>query len=116
MWDRNKRIDGKSKMSFTGLFLHAFKSLIEFAEELLMLFVKIFIVIMFFLLLVVGDILYQKFIAQTAILGWFSTLAIGLLNLAMICFGFFILGVMMLNLIHQQNRKTHKDIYTIIKS
>jgi len=115
VWDRNKRLDGKSKMSFTGLFFHAFKSLIEFAEELLMLFVKIFIVILFVLLIVVGDILYQKFIAHTAVLGWSSTLAIGLLNLAMICFGFFILGVMMLNLIHQQNRKTYKEIYTVIK-
>lgn len=115
-WDRGKRIDGRSKMSYTNLFFHALKSLIEFAEDLLMLFMKIFFLIMLLLLIVVGDILYQKFVAHTAILGWFSTLAIGLLNLAVMCIGFFILGVLLLNLIHQQNRKTYKDVYTILKS
>lgn len=116
IWDRTKRLDGKSKMSFTMLFFHALRSLIEFAEDLLMLFMKIFFVITILLLIVVGNILYQKFIAGTAILGWFSTLAIGLVNLAVMCIGFFILGVLLLNLIHQQNRRSYKEIFTILKS
>lgn len=116
VWDRAHRIDGKSKMSFTNLFFHALRSFIEFAEDLLMLFMKIFFVIMAILLIVIGDILYQKFIAHTAILGWSSTLAIGLANLAVMCIGFFILGVLLLNLIHQQNRSSYRDIYTILKS
>src|SRR5688572_27927135 len=40
IYNRGKRIDGKSKMGYKGLLLHAFKSMIEFAEDLLLLFFK----------------------------------------------------------------------------
>ncbi len=114
--NRQKRISGKSKMGMQGLLIHAFKSLIEFGEDLLMMFLKLFLAISVLLLLLLGNIFYQKFIAKTAILGWFSTLTIGLLNLGMICFGFFIIGILILNLIHQQNNRTQKNIYSIIKN
>ena len=40
-YNRKKRIDGKSKMGMQGLLIHAFKSLLEFGEDLLMLFFKV---------------------------------------------------------------------------
>ncbi|MCI5056840.1 MAG: glycosyltransferase [Flavobacteriales bacterium] len=110
-FDRGKRIDGKSKLGLKGLLFHAFKSMIEFAEDLLLLFLRLFVVIMIIFLFVLGNILYQKFISHTAILGWFSTLAISLLILATLCIGFFILGILMLNLIHQQNNNSSKEIF-----
>jgi hypothetical protein len=116
VWDRARRLDGKSKMSFTGLFFHAFKSFIEFGEDLLMLFIKMFVIIMCGMLVLLGNIVYQKFFADTAILGWASSLGMGLLTLAVICIGFFILGILLLNLIHQQNRKNYNEIFNVIKS
>ncbi len=114
-FNRSQRIDGESKVGYKGLLMHAFKSMIEFGEDLLLLFLRIFIIIMIMFVALLGNILYQKFISNTAILGWASTLAISLLILAMLCLGFFIVGVLLLNLIHQQNNKSFKDIYTISK-
>jgi hypothetical protein len=114
-YNRSKRIDGRSKMGYKGLLMHAFKSMIEFAEDLLLLFLRMFIVIIIIFLLLLGNILYQKFISHTAILGWTSTLAISLLILAVLCIGFFITGVLLLNLMHQQNIKSFKSVYTVIK-
>jgi glycosyltransferase involved in cell wall biosynthesis len=115
-FDRQKRIGGKSKMSLQSLLIHGFKSLIEFGDELMMLFLKLFVIILIILVFMLADVFYQKFIARTAILGWFSTLTIGLMNLGMLCFGFFILGILLLNLIHQQNNKAQHHIYKIIKA
>jgi polyisoprenyl-phosphate glycosyltransferase len=112
--DRGKRIDGRSKMGFNGLFLHAFKSMIEFAEDLLLLFFRLFIINMVLFTVLLLNIVYQKFIAHTAILGWFSTLAVSLIILAALSIGFFITGVLLLNLIHQQNSKSYRQIYTAI--
>lgn len=114
-YNRQKRIDGRSKMGLQGLLIHAFKSLIEFGEDLLMMFLKLFLIIMVILAGVMGYSMYHKFISGKAIAGWFSTLTLGLVNLAMICFGFFILGILLLNLMHQQNNRTQKSIYRIIK-
>jgi len=115
-YDRDKRIRGKSKLGMKGLLIHAFKSFIEFGEDLLLLFLKLFILISIVLLLIVGNLVYQKFFARTAIPGWFSTVAMELIILAIICLGFFIIGILLLNLIHQQNNRDQQNIYTIIKS
>jgi polyisoprenyl-phosphate glycosyltransferase len=111
--NRGKRIDGRSKMGYKGLLLHAFKSMIEFAEDLLLLFFRLFIVLMIIFLFVSGNIIYQKFVTHTAIPGWFSTLAISLIMLATLCMGFFITGILLLNLMHQQNIKSFKEIYSV---
>jgi polyisoprenyl-phosphate glycosyltransferase len=113
-FDRGKRIQGESKLGTKGLLMHAFKSLIEFGEDLLLLFLKLFAVICVLLVPVFLDLLYQKFIAKTAILGWFSTLAMQLLLLAGMCLGFFILGILLLNLLHQQNNRDQQNIFTLI--
>lgn len=112
LFDRGKRIDGKSKLGYKGLLMHAFKSMIEFGEDLLLLFLKIFVVVMVFFVAVLGNILYQKFIAHTAILGWFSTLLVSLLILAILCLGFFILGVLLLNLMYHQNNKASQNLHS----
>jgi glycosyltransferase involved in cell wall biosynthesis len=112
VFNRGKRIQGESKLGMKGLLIHAFKSFIEFGEDLLLLFLKLFLVICVFLLVMVIDLLYQKFIVHTAILGWFSTLAMEMLILAGMSLGFFILGILMLNLIHQQNFRDQQTIYT----
>jgi glycosyltransferase involved in cell wall biosynthesis len=106
IFNRSKRIDGKSKVGYKGLLLHSFKSMIEFGEDLLMLFFKTFILIMVLFIGLFGNILYQKFIVHTAIPGWFSTLAISLIILGTLCLGFFIIGLLLLNLIHQQNNRS----------
>lgn len=111
--DRGRRIEGRSKMGYKGLFLHAFKSMIEFAEDLLLLFFRLFIINIVLFAVLMLNILYQKFIAHTAILGWFSTLAVSLIILAVISIGFFITGVLLLNLMHQQNSKSYQEIYTV---
>jgi polyisoprenyl-phosphate glycosyltransferase len=116
LFDREKRYDGKSKMGLNGLVVHAFKSFIEFGEDLLLLFLKLFIVIIIILVFLAGNIFYQKFIAKTAILGWFSTLMLGLVTLAILCLGFFITGILLLNLIHQQNSQNSKDVYIVTRS
>lgn len=113
-FNRGKRIQGESKLGMKGLLIHAFKSFIEFGEDLLLLFLKLFLVICVFLLIMLGDLLYQKFVAHTAILGWFSTLAMEMLILAGLSLGFFILGILMLNLIHQQNNRDQPALYTPI--
>lgn len=114
-YNRGKRIDGQSKMGYKGLLLHAFKSMIEFAEDLLLLFFRLFVVLMIIFAGVLGNIVYQKFVTHTAIPGWFSTLAISLIILAVLCMGFFITGILLLNLMHQQNIKSFKEIYSVIQ-
>ena len=114
-YNRKKRMDGKSRMGLKGLLFHAFKSLIEFGEDLLMMFLKLFGLIMILLAGLMGFLLYHKFITGKAIAGWFSSLTLGLVNLAMICIGFFILGILMLNLMHQQNNRTQKSIYRLVR-
>jgi len=114
-YNRKKRIDGKSRMGLKGLLFHAFKSLIEFGEDLLMMFLKLFGIIAVMLVGLMGFLLYHKFITGKAIAGWFSTLTLGLVTLALICIGFFILGILMLNLMHQQTNRTQKSIYRLMK-
>ncbi|MGZ5190696.1 MAG: glycosyltransferase [Flavisolibacter sp.] len=115
VYNRGKRIDGKSKMGYKGLLLHAFKSMIEFGEDLLLLFFRMFIIISIIFFIVLINILYQKFVSHTAISGWFSTLSISLVILGMLCMGFFIIGILLLNLMHQQNTRSFQEIYSIIK-
>lgn len=114
-YNRGKRIDGESKMGYKGLLLHAFKSMIEFAEDLLLLFFRMFIIIIIIFVIVLLNILYQKFVSHTAIAGWFSTLSISLIILGVLCMGFFIIGILLLNLMHQQNIRSFKEIYSVVK-
>jgi glycosyltransferase involved in cell wall biosynthesis len=113
VFDRNKRIQGKSKMGYKNLLLHAFKSFIEFGDDMLLWFLRVFAVVFILLIATSVNLLYQKFITQTAILGWFSTLSLGLINLAILCLGFFVMGILMLNLIHNRS-KDLREVFTIV--
>lgn len=103
VYNRLKRIDGKSKMNLTSLVHHAFKSFVEYAEDLLMIFLKIFIGILLMFLVVGGIVLYKKFFTHDAILGWASTMMMGLFTIALICLGFFVIGILLLNMIAKRN-------------
>jgi glycosyltransferase involved in cell wall biosynthesis len=110
--DREERIGGQSKMGFKKLFYHAFKSFVEYGEDLLMVFFKVFIFIMLILVLGAGNVFYQKFIAHTAILGWTSGVLLGLVNLAIMCIGFFVLGLLLIHL-SSQNASSKIPIYEV---
>ena len=110
IYNRLKRIDGKSKMNLTSLVHHAFKSFIEYAEDLLMIFLKIFAFIMFSLLLIILFVLYTKFFTNNAILGWASTMILGMLNIAIVSLGFFVIGILLLNMI-SQSKQNKKEIF-----
>jgi len=114
--DREKRIDGKSKMNFEKLIYHAFMSLVENAQSLLMLFFKIFIVLLVVLFVMIGFILYHKLFTGKAVLGWASTISIGLINLALVSFGFFVLGLLLLNILKRQQNLPEKPMYQVIEN
>lgn len=109
--EREKRLDGQSKMNFKGLLYHAFRSFVEYGEDLLFVFLKSFLLIMLLFFLAAGNVVYQKFFANTAILGWTSVVAIGLLNMAILSIGFFVLGILLLNLRNQSNPDNKSPIY-----
>lgn len=112
--DRNKRYSGESKMKISSLINHAFKSFVEFSEDVLMVFLRLFVIIIFVLIILLGYILYAKFIADTAIPGWASTFSIGLINMALISFGFFVLGIMQLNFNSRNDYHSQKSIFKVI--
>ena len=109
--EREKRLDGKSKMSFKNLLSHAFKSFVEYGEDLLMIFLKSFIIIIILFVAAISNVIYQKFVANTAILGWTSVVAIGLLNMAILSIGFFVLGILLINVNNQKNTNHKLPIY-----
>lgn len=113
--DRGKRIHGKSKMGLNGLFLYSFRSFVEFGEDLLMLFLKLFGFVIIVITILLADVLYQKFIAHTAIAGWASTVILSLVTIAILCLGFFFIGILLVNLNHQQNNKSLKNLYDVIR-
>ena len=112
--DRRKRIDGTSKMSLTGLIHHAFKSFVEYAEELLMIFLRLFVILFILFSLLILYIIYLKLFTDKAILGWASTLSIGLMNAGIITVGFFVIGVLLLHLSQHRTRNAQNEIYEVI--
>jgi len=115
VYNRLKRIDGKSKMNLTSLVHHAFKSFVEYAEELLMVFLKIFIFIIVAFLGLIGFVLYKKLFTSEAILGWASTMTVSLFTTALVCLGFFVIGILLLNMISQKNQNK-KEIFNTLAS
>lgn len=110
-YDRAKRIEGISKMGWHGLFIHSFKSLVEFGEQLLMLFLKLFIFLSIVIVILIFNVLYKKAIG-VAIVGWTSTVLIGLFTLAIVCLGFFILGILFLQVINKRQVLQQGSIFT----
>jgi glycosyltransferase involved in cell wall biosynthesis len=115
VYNRLKRIDGKSKMNLTSLIHHAFKSFVEYAEELLMVFLRIFIIVIISFMILIGIVLYKKLFTDEAILGWASTMTASLFTSALLCLGFFVIGILLLNMISQKNRNK-KEIFNTLAS
>lgn len=106
--DRRARIDGRSKMSFKSLSIHAFKSLIEYSEEVLALLLKGFFGLAVLSVISITYILHEKLFTNNAIPGWASTLIASLLNCTLLCLGFFAVGLMLSQTValkrHRQDR------------
>lgn len=109
--DRQKRIGGESKMKTSSLVYHAFRSLTEYAEDLLMMFLKLFIFLAACFVGLMGYIFYQKLFTDNAILGWASTMLVGLFNTALISIGFYVIGIILLNISHYRNTASREPVY-----
>lgn len=101
--DRRKRIDGSSKMNLRSLTDHAFRSLIEYSEEVLAFFMKAFVLLTFVLIGSIACIVGIKLFTPYAIPGWASTLSLSLFNSVLICLGFFAMGLLLVNNAHARN-------------
>jgi glycosyltransferase involved in cell wall biosynthesis len=112
-YDRNKRLKGKTKMGFKNLLIHALKSFIEYHEELIYFQVKVFIIILIAFTGMLTYIIYEKYISHTAILGWSSTLLIGLINGILIMFSSIIISTLLMTL---KNAMDQKNIHYKIKN
>jgi len=97
-YDRNKRLNGKSKMGFKNLLIHALKSLIEYFEELIYFQIKVFIMILLAFTGMSIYIVYSKLIAKNAVMGWSSNIMIGLINGLLIMFSSIIISTLLLTL------------------
>lgn len=113
--DRNKRISGDSKMNYTSLITHAFNSLIEFSEDLLMLFFKIFLMILLIFSGLFVYIIYSKFVTQEAISGWSSTMLVSLFNSLLLSLGFLIIGFLIIKNPKKKNLPKYKIYKTTFK-
>ena len=109
--DRQRRIGGQSKMNAGSLVSHAFKSLTEYAESLLLIFLKLFIVLAAGFSALILYILYEKLFTNDAILGWASTMSVGLFNTALIAIGFYVIGILLLNIAHNRNQSFKRPVY-----
>lgn len=115
-YDRQKRIGGLSKMNVGSLVSHAFKSLTEYAESLLLIFLKLFIVLATGFSVLIFYILYEKLFTDNAILGWASTMSVGLFNTALISIGFYVVGILLLNIAHNQNQSFKNPLYKHVET
>ena len=112
--NRRSRLDGHSKMTVTDLVHHALRSFVEYAEEMVMLFLRLFVILFLLFIVTMVYILYLKLFTTKAIVGWTSTLGIGLLASALLCIGFFITGVLLLNLSYRRQQHGASPVYKII--
>lgn len=109
--DRHKRLGGKSKMSFSELLQHALNSFIEYAEELLVICMKFFIVLSVILVVFACYVLYEKIFTDKAILGWASTIILGLFNGVIILMGTFVSGTLLLRVSQSKKGQPVQKLY-----
>lgn len=114
MRDRRRRLDGRSKMGFDDLGIHAFKALIEYSDRALAMFLKAFLYLAVFFLLSVLSIVAIKIFTDLAIPGWASNLSATMFNSLLLCLGFFVIGVM-LSRTTQRRASTGQPLYKRIE-
>ncbi len=107
-YNRNKRINGVSKMGFKNLFIHALKSFTEYSEELIFFQIKVFLTILLSFSGFSIYVFYSKFISKKALIGWSSNLMIGLINGLLIMFSSIIISTLLLII---KNSMDQKNIY-----
>jgi hypothetical protein len=91
-------------MSFRSLSIHAFRSLIEYSEDVLALFLKAFFLLAVLAVLSIGTIIALKLFTTQAIPGWASILSVSLINSTLLCLGFFSIGLLLSNSLHRRDR------------
>ncbi len=102
--DRRPRLDGRSKMSYQSLSIHAFRSLIEYSEEVLSAFLSAFFVLALTSIGAIIAIIGTKLFTEKAIPGWASTLTVSLFNSTLLCLGFFAIGLLLANSLQRRDR------------
>ncbi|MBL7938171.1 MAG: glycosyltransferase [Flavobacteriales bacterium] len=102
--DRRRRLDGSSKMGFHDLSVHALRSLIEYSEEVLGVFLKAFLYLSLLFMLSVLAIVGIKVFTDLAIPGWASNLSATMFNSMLLCLGFFVIGLLLANTAHRRER------------
>ncbi len=112
---KEERLGGHSKMGYKKLFYHAIKSFIEYGENILMIFFKGGIFLALLLLICIGNAGYKKFVAHAAIPVWTGVVMMGLINLAVMCIGFFVLGLLLIHL-YKRNPNSKIPIYELCTS
>lgn len=105
--DRRKRLHGASKMGYKDLGMHAFKSLIEYSDEVLTFFLKAFMVLGIVFLISVLTIVGIKLFTGLAIPGWASNLSATMFNSLLVCLGFFTIGLMLSSVMRRSERSAH---------
>lgn len=106
--NRTRRISGRSKMSINALIYHAMYAVLEFAEELLMVFFRAFLLSLAVIGVMGWYILYIRLFTEYAIAGWTSTVLIGLITIAVILIGFFVQGLFLLRI---YRKRTFPKLY-----
>jgi len=110
-YDRQKRIDGKSKMNYKNLVFHGLYSLVEYAEEILFSLIKLFGLIFISLIFIGTYVLYSKFISHNAISGWTSAIGANLVISSLVIISTIIIGLLLLSIkksIHQKNEQYYE--------
>ncbi len=111
--DRRPRATGASKMGFRSLSLHAFRSLVEYGEELVSLFLRGFIYLAVVFLIMFVAILGIKAFTPYAIPGWASLLSVSLFNSLLICLGFFAIGLLLVSTA-QRRERSGRHLYRVL--
>ena len=108
--DRRERIDGQSKMNFSSLVYHGLYSMLEFAEEFLMFFLRASLLFSGISLAGILYVLYKRLFTDTAIIGWASTIILLTFICCLLCLGFFFIGLVSLKIYKKlsQNPSTVK--------
>lgn len=112
--DRRKRLGGVPKMGVDDLGMHAFKSLIEYSDRLLALFLKGFLYLSVVFLLSALTIVGIKLFTDLAIPGWASNLSATVFNSMLLCLGFFVIGLM-LSKSTQRRERAGRRLYARIQ-
>lgn len=112
--NRRKRIDGKSKMDLLSLTDHAFRSLVEYSEEVIAFFLKAVIGISILFILSIGWVVSIKLFTDLAIPGWASTLCLSLFNSVLLCSGFFALGLLLVHTTRVRST-SDKPLFTVVR-